>query len=633
MAGLLNPRSRSDVRDNSFGDYAGGLLSYAGNAVADRARGNIDKMLDDMRTMSSMNSQTTPEEAQAANNAMLDYVGAGTIGGRLAKTLNPKTLELAESMKKAGKNRDEIWKATGEATGQPAYFDPVDDSFRWEIDDSGMKMDAGGLSWGAKEDLRHGNPTTTAAMGDIMKHPELDAAYPGLLSFDDTGRRLTATMKKGDTGGSFSSQDGAVEFGIEAPRAVKNIDGELEFSPYFTESQKSTALHEVGGHGVQDIEGFARGGSPEQFYPELLRRKTEATRIVKQSNDHLKIIADRMRVLERKGSLSTADSEKYAALQDDFKREMLKKTDQRVIDDFQMDGEEEAFSLYERLLGETDSRAVQKRMDYSKQQRIDKPFWDDYDVPEDELTRRYRGGKADSVPKGLLTEFEQAHSTAQKNAALPTSEGGLGLPKDNTAMDRAKAMGFDVDTPYYHGTDADFNEFKNGYGGVYFTESPSYADRYTAKRGEEGRNIIPALLKTDGLFDTRKAAHRKIYKDKFLNKWGNGTPLRDDGLPDWVEADDYQMFFDEESLPFNSAVVGEPPTTLRDGSFRPEQSLLITKEPNIRSPNAAFDPMKRDSSDILSSAGLLGGIAAFVLQGRKLIGGFFGSIFRRRGRD
>ena len=212
-----------------------------------------------------------------------------------------------------------------------------------------------------------------------------------------------------------------------------------------------------------------------------------------------------------------------------------------------------------------------------------------------------------NAPKRPLTEFEQAHSTAQKNAALPTSEGGLGLSKDNTAMDRAKAMGFDVDTPYYHGTDADFNEFKNGYGGVYFTESPSYADRYTAKRGEEGRNIIPALLKTDGLFDTRKAAHRKIYKDKFLNKWGNGTPLRDDGLPDWVEADDYQMFFDEESLPFNSAVVGEPPTTLRDGSFRPEQSLLITKEPNIRSPNAAFDPMKRDSSDILSSAGLLGG--------------------------
>ena len=35
MAGLLNPRMRSDVRNNSFGDYAGGLLSSAGNSVKD----------------------------------------------------------------------------------------------------------------------------------------------------------------------------------------------------------------------------------------------------------------------------------------------------------------------------------------------------------------------------------------------------------------------------------------------------------------------------------------------------------------------------------------------------------------------------------------------------------------------
>ena len=35
MAGLLNPRSRKDVRNNSFGDYAEGLLSNAGNSVKD----------------------------------------------------------------------------------------------------------------------------------------------------------------------------------------------------------------------------------------------------------------------------------------------------------------------------------------------------------------------------------------------------------------------------------------------------------------------------------------------------------------------------------------------------------------------------------------------------------------------
>lgn len=39
---------------------------------------------------------------------------------------------------------------------------------------------------------------------------------------------------------------------------------------------------------------------------------------------------------------------------------------------------------------------------------------------------------------------------AQKNAALPISEGGLGLPPNNTAMDRAKAMGYE---DWFHGTE------------------------------------------------------------------------------------------------------------------------------------------------------------------------------------
>jgi hypothetical protein len=45
---------------------------------------------------------------------------------------------------------------------------------------------------------------------------------------------------------------------------------------------------------------------------------------------------------------------------------------------------------------------------------------------------------------------EAALRLAQQRAALPVEKGGLGLPMDNTAMDRAKAMGFD--TPAFHGS-------------------------------------------------------------------------------------------------------------------------------------------------------------------------------------
>ena len=48
-----------------------------------------------------------------------------------------------------------------------------------------------------------------------------------------------------------------------------------------------------------------------------------------------------------------------------------------------------------------------------------------------------------------LTNYEKAHLLAQERAALPVSEGGLGLPKNNTAMDRADAMNA---MDFYHGT-------------------------------------------------------------------------------------------------------------------------------------------------------------------------------------
>jgi hypothetical protein len=45
---------------------------------------------------------------------------------------------------------------------------------------------------------------------------------------------------------------------------------------------------------------------------------------------------------------------------------------------------------------------------------------------------------------------QAALDLAQQRAALPVEQGGLGLPVNNTAADRAKAMGFDVEA--YHGT-------------------------------------------------------------------------------------------------------------------------------------------------------------------------------------
>lgn len=66
------------------------------------------------------------------------------------------------------------------------------------------------------------------------------------------------------------------------------------------------------------------------------------------------------------------------------------------------------------------------------------------------LNAGYMGQRGAVGTQRPLTEFEQAHLTAQRNAALPVNQGGLGLAPDNTAMDRARAMGFDTEA--YHGT-------------------------------------------------------------------------------------------------------------------------------------------------------------------------------------
>ena len=109
-----------------------------------------------------------------------------------------------------------------------------------------------------------------------------------------------------------------------------------------------------------------------------------------------------------------------------------------------------------------------------------------------------------SMPQRPKTEFEILHDTAQRNAALPVEQGGLGLPEGNAAMDRAGAMGFD--TPAYHGTNVDLKEFipsKNGrFGeGIYTTNNPLDANGHAYKSFsmEEPSNVMPLLTQKPDL--------------------------------------------------------------------------------------------------------------------------------------
>lgn len=111
-----------------------------------------------------------------------------------------------------------------------------------------------------------------------------------------------------------------------------------------------------------------------------------------------------------------------------------------------------------------------------------------------------KGSTLNKLAQEATYPQQAALDLAQQRAALPVSEGGLGLPANNTPMDRAKAMGFD--TPAYRGYQFGTGKNKN----TFYTDNPEIASQYAIKSGGAQYEI-----NTGGeryLFDTLEEAKR-----------------------------------------------------------------------------------------------------------------------------
>lgn len=103
---------------------------------------------------------------------------------------------------------------------------------------------------------------------------------------------------------------------------------------------------------------------------------------------------------------------------------------------------------------------------------------------------------------------DEALRLAQQRAALSVDKGGLGLPAENTAMDRAGAMGFD--TPVYRGDRGDpptltprrspRNEQMN-LSAVHVAQSPVFASRYAKNSGEA---VMPLVMRNADVVDATR---------------------------------------------------------------------------------------------------------------------------------
>ena len=220
------------------------------------------------------------------------------------------------------------------------------------------------------------------------------------------------------------------------------------------------------------------------------------------------------------------------------------------------------------------------------------------------------------------TQFQVANEVAQKNATEM-----LGLPPDNTAMDRAKALGFDMQE--FHGTSyGDFAAFDPSkmkdnvqYGGsIYTTKDPQFASRVAeSKWSGDSPTVMPVMIRSGKKFDMAEpisaedaakvlkvigqseraekiAASGKPYRSgsEFFY-WGIGQDLPNPARGAAINRGGFDVITGDPSLEI-SGKVGKPQTAIFDPS-------------RIRSRFAAFDPARVNETDLLAAGipiGLLG---------------------------
>jgi hypothetical protein len=189
------------------------------------------------------------------------------------------------------------------------------------------------------------------------------------------------------------------------------------------------------------------------------------------------------------------------------------------------------------------------------------------------------------------------------------------LPMDQASrMARAKDMGFDVDTPVYHGSPhSNIKEFipsKTGMFGsaVYTTTDPNEAAEYARRNnmGETGKDTIYPLL-TRG-----RILNRENYQDILdLYKEIDPTIPDIDLSGEWWKDPEKSKKWDEiyEKIDQKLKRLGKSTnidSMVKDSKIfsgiQDKTGRIIFDPKNIRSTFAKFDPSKIDSSDISSFA-------------------------------
>jgi len=371
-----------------------------------------------------------------------------SFAGRTANTADRMALSSAQSRIASGESAESVRQDTN-------WFRGDDSQWRFEIDDSQAKLQpplpSKGQSWGDIYDnqMQGRGYDSPLVVSDLLDHPALFAAYPELMDMpvgDKPGR-----------GANFNPGSSLSPRMIEIGRGL-SMNGVL-----------SSLLHEIQ-HGIQNIEGFASGGSVESMgntlaqspqlakaftYMAFVERVTgetvnfEPSRL--QSSDPVEIVEELTAMLGAEmdneigaETQSWLASEGYGRFEADHE---VWSVAESLADDAQS-ALQNAISLtdgeaYMRLSGEIEARNVEARRGMTAQERSS---------TSPEATRDRPAGQAIVVMNG--TEIQNAPAPANSRTGQTNTPAFREWFGDSKVVDEQGEP-----LVVYHGTAADITEF------------------------------------------------------------------------------------------------------------------------------------------------------------------------------
>jgi hypothetical protein len=227
-----------------------------------------------------------------------------------------------------------------DATGK--FSNPADKKVRFEIDDSKARLNP-------NVDFNRG---ANGRLGDIFDHQELYKNYP-----DAADIKTNLNIDKGYPNPRAEYNPKTNEITVWAK------DG------YDAESQ---LLHEIQ-HAIQEREGFARGGSPEQFKRTLaLDKAYKELAALREGRGNVPYSVAEKRIAELEGIIEKYDPQKR----------------------------------YQRLTGEVEARDVQTRMNLTPEQRSKtQPYASQGIMPQDQIVR-FEGESTARLNQNMTTDAQ-----------------------------------------------------------------------------------------------------------------------------------------------------------------------------------------------------------------------------------